>query len=724
MIPTTLGCLMFFKAVVSIVISFSLMSCSNDHKFDETDPVVSLSFDSGCLDGLDRAIDLYIDQQLSSEGITSNFSCVREAIDYIQIRVKGEAKGKYTNREVKNFLNKFMFSDDEKTEEFYSVLLDLKSQVFGGEKNEITFSELKTLKVFLEEGERLALLMKPFASALFFEKPFSNEVDVNLVMRPFMRFLERWLTFEDDSLNISTIFDFLKEAEVEVKAQKSWVSILNLMRSTHADAALVLNEDKIKLVSAVEIYYSRFLKLYREIEGEWEYNREAFFRLSAEVDAVLLELQSTILSHPNKKWKVPDLKNFMNLISEYEVLSEPLSGEVQEHVVKVLFGKWFESSDSQVSLNNENTQELIQSWSEINKFILESKDLEGYKGKTFPFVKEGTDSFAQFTQRRWPSLVRKNRTILVTDYEPEVEFTFQSIFHAGWQFLAAKILVKSYTDGLYVDDLTAGMTIDQVKEAYLDVFVFLKEVGFLGEESRGGWFRIFNEGNLFVPSALADGFVSFSETADYAAYMFSAYFVGRNTVDYIEAECPKFSESCTFDYVLKKPVQIFESMPGLWDYFTPDLRDKTFNRWAKGFEYVAKLANDETAYESSEWFRGSVANQYTETIFRKYDVDFSDTLSFAEVSVAYTDFKEALKLLPMVRGTASENNDAQLKSVLTYFVKTGKAPQLRNGRPRGPLILHVANCGGVYTNEKEVCNFESERSKIMSLLAYLTSLTF
>jgi len=81
-----------------------------------------------------------------------------------------------------------------------------------------------------------------------------------------------------------------------------------------------------------------------------------------------------------------------------------------------------------------------------------------------------------------------------------------------------------------------------------------------------------------------------------------------------------------------------------------------------------------------------------------------------------------LKLLPQVKGTRAETDDDVLKSFLTFFVKNGKLPELANGRPRGPLIRHVTFCGGAQTSTHKECVFESDRSNIMALLAFLTSI--
>lgn len=725
MILITWGCLMFFKATF-ITLGFSalllFLSCSNDHKFKNEEPIVSLSYDSDCLSELSTTVDLYIDELLSDAEIKRNFSCVIEALDYVQVRVKGETQGVYTPTEVQNFLNKFLFKTNKKELNFFTSLFFLKKQIFGGSEKSLTFTDLKILKDFLLEAEVLALTVKPYASELFFKKAFKTD-NISIVVRPVAQFLERWVLYQKNGFSIQSVLDFLEKAEIEIKAPESFSAVFNLLRSVEAQSLEVKYDDKLNFVNTLESYYVQSLDLYKSFDSNLEYERSEFFDFSSKIDVLLISVLNTIKKHPKSYWSLSDLTHFMKLVSVYDLLGEKISKGVQEHLVHVLFEKYFANSVKEETLNAENFQKIILAWADIGKFLIEAEELEGHKGKSFPFVKAGSGAFAVFTQRKWPSLVGENRTILIPDYAPEVEFTFQSLLHRSWQFLAAKILIQTYSDDSQGFGEDTGLTLEQVEEAYIDVFILLKEIDFLDEESRGGWFRIFNEGNIFIPSAVPNAYVSYSEAADYAAYMFSAYFAGDETMKYMDTKCPGGEEECSFNYVLQEPESVFRSLPGLWDYLSPDMPTKSYLRWQDGFEYIAKLVRDDKPYKKANWFRGAVASQYIEVIYRKYDLDGSDTLSFEEVSLAYIYFKEALNILPMVKGTSAENDDAKLKSFLTLFVKDGKVPKLRNGRPRGGLVKHVLLCGNVYTSTNKVCTFESDRAKMMSLLAFLTSVS-
>ncbi len=716
---------MFFKLTVFCSLIF-LISCSNNYNFKEDRPVISLNYDSNCLSDIGNAIELYSNEVLSDREIQRNFNCVIDAIDYIQLRVKGENKGVYNTLEIKFFLDKFLFNKNEKTIGFYESLLALKGQIFGGDTKNLTFTGLKVLKIFLLEAKDLALIMKPHVSELLFKKPFDEAVDIKTILKPASKFLQKWALFQDKDLNIQIALNFFKNADIKIKAQESWVSIFNLLRSVDSKNIEIKHEEKLNALRVFQNYYTQTLDLKKGLASNWEFERESFFNFSLKVESLFLSILESINLHPNAKWSLKDLTHITNLVSEYGLLGKSLSLSAQEHVLKVIFGKYFPNENEEIALNSKNFKKIIYTWSSIKTFLDATKNIEGYVGESFPYVKEGTDIFSQFTQRRWPSLTRVNRTILIPDYSPIVEFSFQSLFHSSWQFSVAELLIKTYSKDLQEEGSSQGLDVDQIKEAYLDVFLFLKELDLLDEKSRGSWFRVYNEGNLFVPSAIADDKVSLSEIADYIAYTFSAYHVGGYIKEYMETRCPTFDEACSFNYVLTKGSEVFESLPGLGQYLrfedSNNLKE-SYNMWQENLEYIAKLTNDESPYKRSQWFRASIANQYIEVIFRKYDLNGSDTLNFEEVSLSYADFKEVLKLLPMVKGTPIENDDKKLKGILTFFVKNGKVPEFKNGQPSSELILHILLCGGSYTSKRKECTFESDRSKLMSLLAFITKIS-
>ena len=716
---------MFSKKLTILILSVvSLLSngCSNNHNFIDPKTIVSLAYDTNCLDKLEPDFKLYKLELLSDEKIEEDFKCLRDALDYLKLRVEGDQADKFTSLEMERLLNKILFIDNPKSAAFYKNLIEIKAQIFGGDASHLTFRDFDNLKIFLDSIESTAKVIKPFASELFFEETFMNPKDVETAVRPLALLIDKWVNFTNENINLITVFNLISDAGVEIKSKNNWVAVFNLLREAESKEEVVLNKDKDKLVDAAQKYYSVILNLYRTLDKDWEYKRGDFFDLSREIKGAVLTLQSTLRRHPMQAWSESDLLPILNLISDFELLDQEISQDVREHIIKVIFGKWFDLQDGSIQLSDENLRKIEHAWSEVDSFIVDSRPLEGYVGKTFPYVKKGTSNFALFTQQRWPSLVREDRSLLIPDYEPDVTFSFQSLFHVAWQFTVARILVEAYTGDDERLRMRTGLSIEEVEEVYLDIFVFLKEIDFLGEESRGGWFRIFNEGNLFVPSADPDGYVNISEAADYAAYMFSAIFMGANVSDSIQTVCPNFVEKCSFAYIQTNPEVVFEALPGLIDYFANGLSERSYQAWQVGFEYIAKLDNNDENYESSHWFRGTVANQYNEVIYRKYDLDGSDTLSFEEVSAAFIDFKAALKLLPQVKGTANEDKDDVLKSFLTLFVKDGKLPKLRNGRPSGSLIRHVLVCGSVQTSYNKECVFESDRSKIMALLAFLTSI--
>lgn len=686
----------------------AVVACNNNYNFQEEKNHVSLNFDSNCLSQIEPTFSRYKAGHSEEQEIRYVFNCLQKTIDYVRMRAKGQEESSYNAGELKNLANKFLFKGSQKDISFYQDLLVVKSQILGGDSQRITFEEFNVLKLMLEDLEKVAFSTKAQAPYLFYEKPFEDEKKIDQALKTLKEFLKRWIFYSGKDLLINPFRKFFigkssREGEIVTE-------VFNLLRAEEKNAPSILYERRDLFFTKIESYYKISLLFKKSFSKNWETDRADFYGLSRSIDRLLNEIRDSIAKKPSASWTLSDLMSFTDLMSESEVLDQKISKEVQEHILNIFFKKYFPTATEKTELNLANFDLVIESWKNIKKFLEEAKAVEGRIGETFPKAVEGDSSFALFSKQRWPSLVTKEREIFVPDYKVQVRFSFQGLLHNSWAFELARVLIKAYSKEPKEEE---GVNIDELRLAYWDVLVFLKEIGFLDEKSKGSWFRIFNEGNLFVPSAKSNRLVDRLEAAEYFSYMFSAYFSGKRTFEKIKERCPYSSEYCSFNYVLERSEFLFDKMPGLGRYFHLDLSVENFRRWQESFEYIAKITLDDSPFKESHWFRGAVGSQYTEIIFRKYDLDHSDTLSFKEVSLAFPDFKEALVILAKSMSSTSLK-DYLLKGYFTYFVKHSKAPE-----SKAVLFKHAALCRSE-DSQKETCVFESDRSRIMALLAYLT----
>lgn len=703
----------FFKTVRLCVVFFCLLSCSNDNlNFLETSQNISLDFDTSCLDRLPRFFELYFEEKVTQKGINRNLDCAAQAIDYIMLRVAGQEKEKYSSSEIRGFANRFLFRENPKGIEFFNQFVKLKKELLGGSESFISFKELRDLKGFVIQAKYLMREIADQAKELALREAFLDEAKMKHAILAVSTYMNKLLNFHSNKISSKSLVFFVQNfIEIDQREAKSWISILNLLLGGYSFADEVQEESRIP--EAINRYYTTLLHLNKSMNDSWTEDRQSFKDMSLNIDKVFDHLKWSLEKRASSPWTEDELFEVVYSINKNEMLLQTVSDETLRHLITVVFGKYFKQNDTQqVQLSLVSLEKIKTAFFEMKKFINDSEVLEGHTGFDFPF-KLSTDSlFAKYTRQKWPSLINDKMYFNVDTVPLEQTFTFKSLFHTAWQFIAADILIGAYSKS------GTGLTLEETKWAYLDIFKLLVELEILSEEGRGGWFRIFNEGNLLIPSAHPDGEVMVNEIAEYFSYMFSAYFAGKETYEKLLNKCPSTLKECVFYQFTKPEANVFFTMPKLIDFLTKGASIDSFNLWSESFEYIAKLDNNDSPFTQNMFFRGTVGSQYVEVLFRKYDLDKSMTFSFEETELAYEDFKFALKLLPQVKGTIAENNDRLLKAFFTFFVDEGRLPKITNGRPSGAFVRYYARCGLVSSKS---CAFESDRSSIMAVLAYLTS---
>lgn len=703
---------MFFNLLKSSLLCLLCVSCSNDNlNFSETSMNLSLDFDASCLDKLPRFFELYFENKVTPQGIDRNLNCAIEAIDYIKLRVAGDEKEKYSVNEVRGFANRFLFKGEPKDFSFFKQFIFLKKELLGGSEDFISFKELDDLKFFIVLGKALLKEVSSQAEELVLKKTFSNQEEIEESVLKVAAYFNKLLNFHPNKITKRSL-TFLAEnfMEIDEREAQSWFSILNLILGGLAFDSELQKEEL--LPEAFERYYLSVIQLNKKMESSWAQKREDFDSLSIEVDAVFDHLQWSLNNRADKPWTEEEIFELFYSINKNEVLLKSISEKTLRHLIQVVFGKYFMANEEKVVFSTVTVEKLRQAFFEFKRFVNESEAFEGYEGLDFPFKLSTETLFAKYSRQRWPSVINDKMYFNVDTVPLLQKFTFESLFHTGWQFVAADLLVSAYSES------GTGLSLDETKWAYLDIFELLVELDILSESGRGGWFRIFNEGNLLIPSADPNGEVDVAEIAEYFSYMFSAYFAGEDTYENLLEGCPNAMKECVFYQFTKPDSNVFFTMPKLVDFLTKSASIDSFNLWSESFEYIAKLDVNPEPYTKNMFFRGVVGSQYVEVLFRKYDLDQSMTFSFQETERAYEDFKFALRLLPQVKGTIAENNDRLLKAFFTFFVDEGRLPKITNGRPSGAFVRYYARCGLVSSKS---CNFESDRSSIMAVLAYLTS---
>lgn len=724
-----------FKNLLLLVLSTTFIlffGCNNDHNFKEKEVVASLDYETECLEQISPHFDLYFDGLLAEVKLKESFECLYDGIDYFQNKVAQERPGYYSLKEVTNLLTK-LISDTTFDINFYRRVFVLKTELFGGETEFLSKVDLNTLKVFLKDLEKLMLDLSPHIKVIGFGDGEISDENLEISLNKIDLFLNKWLlynesVFSEDNL-ISILQDIIDDKTSAINvAGKSWYNVFDLLRNTKIKSVIQHSEKKHAISIMTEVL-RRAVKFNLVLDKDWLNLRDNYLLFEKEVNALLVFLKTSL---GENKWYSNDLLDFMRVIDSLDLLPESFDEDVQRDILRLLFDKYFPdfTQDDLGELTRINFNLVEEEWRFFKDFIRKTEQLEKHVGSRYPLVLSGDDPFSRLTRSAWPVLVEDTSdTLYVTDKQEDVEFNFRGLFHISWQVTAAKILINTYATDQERASQLVGLKLLEVRDAYHDVFNILLATGILDENSRGSWFRIFNEINLFIPSAMPDNHGSLIEAAEYLAYLFSGINSGDQIASKVELTCPSYDKACVEETFKNKSEDLFLTTPTLSDYFVLKPSEDSLDEWFKSFEFIAKLENNPLPYSSSHIFRGTIANQYVETIFRKFDLLKDDIIDFKDSEIAYGTFKEALKLLPQVKGTVAENDDEYLFSFFSFFIKEGRLPEFTSGgipkREFTQWKRDAKRCQKDWEKYgEEKCGYRVDRSRILALLAFLTGIEF
>lgn len=712
----------------SVFIFAFCSSCSNENKVKEREVEVFLDFETSCIDEISETFEGYFEDRVEEIDLQKSFLCMREAIDYFDRKVRRADSRGYTPKEITHILNKFFEGSSLKLETISSIM-EFKSDLIGGSPRFLSKIDMGVLKTLIGSLEKLFVDLKPYGEKIVLEKSFETSQEIAFVSGKVSDFLTKWLFYRNTDIGLQDLFEAIfglafEENPLNNKWRDDWVKVFDGIRGA-GTAGVLLSKEKSVSVAWVERLLGLTYEVDKSLSKDWQEGRAQFGNVRQNVNRILATFADSLHQYRDGAFPEGMMLSVLGVLNSMDVLPEELSTSVlQKHISNLIIGKYFKSKEpslhtfDMVTLDN-----LKNQWSFLLSFIDETIKLEGQTASVYPSFETKVLLFDRFLGLNWPLMVKKNNILLIDDRQTQENFTFQGLLRFSWQTAISKILIETYSSEHKGEGGYRGLLMEEVRDAYGDLFDILLALDVLDADSRGSWFRIFNEANLFVPSTKPDDVAGFEEMAEYFSYLFSALEAGDLLAERVEKVCPQYLKSCVLERLTSGGISLYSNLPSLNQTFDEGLSDKDVQEWKDSFEYIAKIDNNPEPFTSGQMFRGTVGNQYVETIFRKYDVNSDDGLDFSESQIAFESFKEALKFLPQVRGTDLENDDLTLLSIFTFFIKEGRLPKLRKGRPSGEIIRWRIRVGRCQRDPKR-CKYNVSRSRILALLAFLTSIDF
>lgn len=275
-----------------------------------------------------------------------------------------------------------------------------------------------------------------------------------------------------------------------------------------------------------------------------------------------------------------------------------------------------------------------------------------------------------------------------------------------------------------------GLTLSEFKIFIHDLWpalVDLKRVGTRFNNPEDDSKKRFLEGSLFMFASDGDARASVDEGLQLILYMISADKIG-DLAHRSAAQSCKTGERDEFSKFKVEP-KCYEKVMYDFDSKTAPLKDlwAAFPRWVK---YYSRLnAEQRKEYKTllrqicrraekpkNEWMGSDDTDalvmlmHYVETLFARYDTDFSETLNPKEAQKSWTLFKRTLSEIP----DAPEDAE-QLEAVFAYILAHGEPPEFRDSwfGKKWDEFVFWKDWLRTYQKDWSGYNFESDRSKIL-----------
>lgn len=734
--------------IVSLVgVSISLWACSNKEKEGEGISV-QLSYDSKCLEGLSDRVSVWSKGKGRASAIEADVGCIGNAIDYFLRRVRGAQADLYTHTEVFHILQKF-FNARDFNQAVVDDLLEIKTWLLGGEPRAITRQELERLSVFLHDTKPLLARLTPIAYRLFFN-PAPEEsspatqaftsieaTELRSILGQIIENLNAAaapqvvpLDVDRAHIVIGRIAQHFEIQFIEAEELKKYWSVINIVLGQDLGDPISL-APKTKIFRYLEKAYFLAIRLkYGVLDAGWR-NPVNFSHLEPIVEEVIPLVGEFI---ENQERQVLTRARILKLAEiVVDVFDKPeLTPEIREMLVDRFYTRFFQVQDE---LDLKNYRKLKVEWNEFRNF---QRNTEVFYGQRFDssLINLGlSQSLSLHNQQAidflWPMLSDPQGYVL-TDLQPRmVEANYGNLFKLNWQRALARIFITMYTDDPIRRSLLTGVTLEELRRGYTDVWQFLKALDILSDTDEGSWFRIYNEANLFVPRATPDSYLSYTEGVDYFAILFSGLEFSGLIQEEIRSPCTQGDKECDVNWFKTSKQEFWKPLiPRFGDYLHSGLSDAEWKEWAEGMEEMARKTKQPQAFERSELLAVTIASQYIETFLRKYDLNQDELIDFAETVNSFENFKVALLALPQIQGTQAEEDPQVLLAVYSFFLRNGRLPNEIFGQPVELYgwLKRVQRCTVVDSQGQisvasniNTCQYKSSRSKLMKILAFLSN---
>lgn len=732
-----------FKSILLWMLLCSILflnSCSNEAISKNKGFDVNLAYDTKCFDGFSSRLSDWSHGLGDERKIEKDMNCISDGIAYFLLRVQGQDNGKYTSEDLFTFTEIF-FKDTKIKKTLIKDLLVVKSWILGGSEQEITFQELSKISWFIRSSVPNLRELTPYAQNLFFKKSKTPLVDTDAIkiklaigqlsknLLSLSESAESRVTKDAFETKINQILLDLKYDPISKQDLQSFWTLISLALGLNDQSGLSLNPSLGLYEVLSKVYFIAIRFKYGVLDHGWR-NPSSYIHLDSVVNETLVLLKNLVIRQEQNEFTKNKLNQLFMAGSNFLNVDFEIKTDWVDFILQLILARFFESK----SFGLNEIQILLKEWNLFNEFYSETLVLQGLSFSGSLTYGQNFVSLSELNQRtlsfKWPMLSNSQGYVLNSLKPKEIFVDYGNLFWINWQRALATVFLKMYSEDGGRKQKLIGVTIQELEKGYADIFKILKDIDYFSDKDSRGWFRIFNEANLFVPRANPDLYLGFEEGVDYFSLLFSGLSFSGQMYKSMSLDCLPETKDCQISWFKNSPFSF-------WQDFTPDFHsylntvdEEEWTGFIEGFEQMARETIQPEPFKRSELLRVSVATAYIEIFLRRYDSNHDLKIDFQETVKSFDNFKTALLSLPQVKGTQAEEDPKTLLAFYTFFLRRGRLPKKSFGQYIELLgwLKKVENCvdqtpEGNFIPKADVrgCEYQSSRGNLMKILAFLSN---
>ena len=676
-----------------------------------------------CLAQAIPVIQSYFQGTSNVSEVSQAYACASDAVTMFTANTQGANPDYYTPKEIRSFLEQFFLGDIKVSDSLLAEAMRVKQILLGGANDKITRQELARAQTAIQILKTESLRNHPYISILMGtlsrEEALKDPAKIEVAMQNLhITTINLGALFSNSSITYET--RDLKNLLVAVKPLfKNWSgpdNIIKYIPTFELAKSVLLNPlgnkiaagDWQPLLSNAAKLYAVYLRSHYLMSGKDLMAGEGLKQMKQMVDEIAIIVKTAIDVKPSKTISYAYLDQIVDEMERMELTELDVRDSTIQHVVRVAFNKLFNPKTSSSGKRKSTRVEgltlagfdaaygTVMGWLDMQRVWDEVRTEAVYndprlKNQAIPLktirklwptkstpYKQAHEDIRRLFNRENPTIFAANGTVVFersSSYQAFSDVTFQQM---NWKSLAMRLIMNGYSSRPEKDAYT-GITKDQTKEFYDDIHELASDFKYVEPNDNVLWETSFDEANMFAMSADANDKISYNEMFDWMSMVLGGGVLQTRLYSDMTDRCSKAGE----DYFRRKQVTVdcmrtrhkatfattYKELPN-WVKIAKNLDDENFLTFQKLLETATRdKAKIGQPVGISELTRMTMVMQYIESIYTRFDVDQSGTITYEEAEKAFPLFRDVLK------ASSGLKTDKSNFGLFCWLLYKGKPPK-------------------------------------------------